>query len=85
MIEVKLTTEEAKSLEQFVEDHMYLCQAELMGEDVPEEWSPYSVYDGCPTCDSREYLMATFDWLNVNKSVNVFVEDTHVDESQTLF
>jgi hypothetical protein len=75
MQEVKLTTDQAKSLETFVEDHMRGCSMYLYDEeDVREGFEPYGPYDGCETCDSREYLMAAFDWLKSNNLVDIFVE-----------
>lgn len=75
MIEIKITTEQAEKLEEFVQQHIEFCQADLMGEDVPEDWSPYSAYDGCGTCETREYLMATFDWLKHNNVLDFYIED----------
>ena len=43
-------------------------------EDVREGWEPYDLYDGCDVCDTREQLMATFDWLKSNGLVDVYVE-----------
>jgi hypothetical protein len=75
MQEIKLTTEQAKALETFIEDHMIGCSMYLYDEeDVREGFEPYGLYDGCETCDSRENLMATFDWLRSNNLVDIFVE-----------
>jgi hypothetical protein len=76
MIEVKLTHEEAEKLETFVSDHMQMCYNELFedSEANPEDWQPYDLFDGCETCESREQLMATFDWLRSNDKVDIFVE-----------
>lgn len=82
MIEVKLSTEDAQHLENFVEEHMVYCMQELDGmspeehpTEFPDKWSTYGPFCGCMTCESREYLMATFDWLRRNKIVDVYVED----------
>lgn len=85
MIEIKMTTKQAESLEQFVEEHMYLCQTELMGDAVPDDWTSFSPYCGCGTCETREYLMATFSWLKNNNLVEIYVEDVNSDEQATLF
>jgi hypothetical protein len=76
MIEVKLTHEEAEKLETFVSDHMQMCYNELFedSEVNPVDWQPYDLFDGCETCESREQLMATFDWLRSNGKVDIFVE-----------
>ena len=63
MIEVVLTTKEAKRLETFIGDHRSMCMSYLYDDVVPEDWEPYELYDGCETCETREHLMATFDWL----------------------
>jgi hypothetical protein len=76
MIEVKLTHQEAERLESFVTDHMQMCYNELFDEENnPEDWQPYDLFDGCETCESREQLMATFDWLRSNGKVDIFVEE----------
>jgi hypothetical protein len=76
MIEVKLTHQEAERLESFVSDHMQMCYNELFDEEnSTEDWQPYDIFDGCETCESREQLMATFDWLRSNDKVDIFVEE----------
>jgi hypothetical protein len=47
----------------------------LYDDVVPEDWEPYDLYDGCETCETREHLMATFDWLKSNGKIDIFVED----------
>lgn len=81
MIEIKITTEQARHLENFVEDHMMYCMQELDGmtpeespEEFPENWSSYGPYDGCTTCDSRENIMATLDWLRRNDILDLYIE-----------
>lgn len=76
MIKVKLTHEEAEKLETFISDHMQMCYNELFedSEANSKDWTPYDLFDGCETCESREQLMATFDWLRSNGKVDVFVE-----------
>lgn len=81
MIEIKLNIEDAKHLENFVEEHMTYCMQELDGmapeehpEEFPDNWSAYGPFCGCMTCESREYLMATFDWLRRNDIVDLYVE-----------
>jgi hypothetical protein len=75
MIEVILTTKEAKRLEVFIEDHRAMCMNYLYDDVVPEDWEPYDLYDGCETCETREQLMATFDWLKSNGKVDIYVGD----------
>lgn len=75
MIDIILTTEEAKHLERFVGDHRDMCMSYLYDDVVPEDWEPYDIYDGCETCETREHLMATFDWLKSNGKVHIYVGD----------
>ena len=75
MIDLPITFEQAESLEAFVSLHMYNCYAELNEiEDIPDDWSSYDPYCGCETCESREMLMATFDWLRQNGIVDIYVK-----------
>lgn len=75
MKKVELKELEAKQLENFVEDHMSGCYMSLHDEeDVREDFEPYGVYCGCQTCDTREHLMATFDWLRTQKLIDIYVE-----------
>lgn len=84
MFEVKLTTEQAKSLENSIYFHMEMCQNEAMGEDVPEDWEPYAPYCGCQTCETREYLLSIFEWFKQNGIIDVYIEDGDTNED-TLF
>lgn len=73
--QIALSTKQAQELETFVQDHMNACYVQLYDEeDVREDWQPYDAYCGCDTCNSRESLMATFDWLRSNDIVDIFVQ-----------
>ena len=73
--QIALSFDQAHALETFVQDHMNACYMHLYDEeDVREDWQPYDAYCGCDTCNSRESLMATFDWLRSNNIVDVYVE-----------
>jgi hypothetical protein len=85
MIEIKLTQSEAERLEQHVEEHMMYCLEELNGEEVPVGWSSFDPYCGCSTCESREYLMSTFNWLKENGIVDIYVESSGDSGENTLF
>ena len=75
MFEIKLTEEQAKEMEQFVENHMSGCYMSLYDEeDVPEDFETYGAYCGCQTCDTREYLMSAFDWLRSRQILDLHVE-----------
>lgn len=81
MIEIKLTTKQAEGLQNHVGRHMDLCLESLEMDDcsfVTEEgelFEPFGLYCGCNVCNSREQLMATFEFLRKNNIVDVFVED----------
>ena len=86
MKKIALTSDQARSLENFVEDHITYCMQELDGtdpeespEEFPENWGSYGPFCGCLTCESREYLMATFDWMRRNKIADIYVEDKNVE------
>ncbi len=74
MQEIKLTTLEAEQLQNFITDHRNSCYNFLYEDDIKDNWEPYDLYDGCETCETREQLMATFDWLKKNKLVDVYIE-----------
>ena len=75
MQEIALTTEQAEKLQSFITDHRNACYAYLYDEEeVIEGWEPYDIYDGCEVCETREQLMATFDWLKSNGLVDVYVK-----------
>lgn len=80
MIEIKINTQQAQELEQYLYQHMELCETDLMGEEVPEDWSPFGIYDGCQVCQAREYLMATFQFLR-NKEILDFYVDNELDNN----
>ena len=86
MIEIKLTTEQAKQLENMVENHMYLCSCEANGldEEIPAGWQPFGPYCGCTTCETREYLMCLTQFLREQGLADIYVEDVIQDEN-TLF
>lgn len=74
MIEVVLTEQEAKALEDALIYHMEQCFNTLYDtEEVAEDWEPYQPFDGCSNCETREMLMKTFEWLRNNKDLAVYV------------
>lgn len=84
MYNVRLTTAQAEGLEAAVEEHMVYCSYEINGleDEIPESWEPFGPFCGCQTCESREFLMATFDYLRKQGIVDVYIRD--IDEN-TLF
>lgn len=81
MIEVQLTSEQAEGLQKFVSNHMENCMESLDQEDCSfvtpegEIFETYAPYCGCETCNTREQLMATFDYLRKSGIVDIFVGD----------
>jgi len=76
MTEVELTVEEAKDLEDTLIYHMEQCFNILYDEEaVDEDFEPWQPFDGCSNCESREWLMTTFQWLKDNKGIAIYVED----------
>lgn len=75
MIEINLTEDQAIDLQNSVDDHMMLCYEVIdhEGEELPEYLNDVSMYCGCHVCETREHLMATFNWLRVNKIVDISV------------
>jgi len=76
MIEVVLTEKEAKALEDTLVYHMEQCFNSLYDTgEVADGWEPWQPFDGCSNCETREYLMTTFNWLKDNKDLAIYVED----------
>jgi len=75
MIEINLTENQAEQLQASVDEHMMLCYEAMDHdeEELPEYLNQYSLYCGCHVCETREYLMATFNWLRNNKIVDIAV------------
>lgn len=84
MFDIPISTEMAKHLENYVEEHMLLCQDSLLEEleDQNSDFEPYAPYCGCSTCETRESLMATFEWLRNNNIVDIYVEDTDKNQEK---
>ena len=59
---IKLTEQQAEGLQTFVTNHIMSCKMSIY-DDTDEDFEPYELYCGCDVCDTREYLMATFDYL----------------------
>lgn len=75
MQEIGLTSEQAEKLQAFVTDHRNTCYSYLYDEQEDQDGpQPYDLYDGCEVCETREQLMATFDWLKSNGIVDIYVK-----------
>lgn len=60
---IKLSQKQKEGLETFITDHMMSCRFFLDNMD-DENFQPYdSRYCGCDVCETKEYLMATFDYF----------------------
>lgn len=80
MNEISLTPDQAVGLQQFVETHLDNCLESIDRDEefVTEEgalFEPYDIFCGCHVCMTREYIMATFDYLKQNNIVDIYVED----------
>lgn len=75
MIEVNLTEQQATELQNYVDEHMDRCYQviDFDGEDLPKDLDDVSMYCGCHICETREHLMATFNWLRANELVDIAV------------
>jgi hypothetical protein len=75
MPEIKIPEAIAKDLEEYLEYHMSNCfdSLHLEPEELPEGWEPFDAYCGCFTCESREWLMATFSFLKGAGLADVYV------------
>jgi hypothetical protein len=87
MPEIKIPEDIAKQLEGYLEFHMSNCFESLHADEseLPEDWQPFDAYCGCFTCESREWLMATFAFLKNAGIADVYVSNEVKDESPTLF
>lgn len=76
----------AKELEAYLEFHMSNCFESIHAseDELPEGWQPFDAYCGCFTCESREWLMATFAFLKNAGIADVYVGKSNEDSS-TLF
>lgn len=60
---IKLSIKQKEGLETFITDHMMACRF-FLDNTENENFQPYdSRYCGCDVCETKEYLMATFDYL----------------------
>jgi len=84
MINIVLETAEAEVLQQAVEQHLDLCYLAIECEynDMTEEelilmddFKPFDVFCGCPTCVAREIIMKTFEYLNYIGKVNITLKE----------
>ena len=86
MQEVIIPEHLAKELENYLEFHMTMCFESLYSEsnETTEDWvGPFDAFCGCFTCESREWLMATFTFLRNAGIVSLYVgkdEPTLFDE-----
>lgn len=65
MIDISLTEKQAVLLQDAVDEHMARCWEviDYEGEDLPEYLDDVAMYCGCNVCETREHLMAVFNWF----------------------
>jgi hypothetical protein len=75
MLNINLTTEQAESLQQAVDEHMERCWQviDFEGEELPEYLDDVAMYCGCHVCETREHLIATFNYLRSANIVDIDV------------
>jgi hypothetical protein len=59
---ITLSKSQREGLEIFVSNHMMNCHMYIDNEEE-FDFEPYAPYCGCEVCETREYLMSTFDYL----------------------
>jgi hypothetical protein len=76
MNKIDLTQEQATALQNAVDEHMDRCYEviDFEGEELPEYLSDVDIYCGCHVCNTREHLMATFNYLRDAGIVDIAVE-----------
>jgi len=76
MNKINLTQEQATALQNAVDEHMDRCYEviDFEGEELPEYLSDVDMYCGCHVCNTREHLMATFNYLRDAGIVDIAVE-----------
>jgi len=76
MNKIDLTQEQATALQNAVDEHMDRCYEviDFEGEELPEYLSDVDMYCGCHVCNTREHLMATFNYLRDAGIVDITVE-----------
>lgn len=72
MINLTITTEQAEGLEQFLQQH--IDNLYNYDDELENDIFTYGPYDACDTCNTREYLMATFDYLRSASILNLVIE-----------
>lgn len=75
MIEINITEEQAKSLQNAVDYHMERCYSvlDVDGESIPEDLEDVEMYCGCHVCETREHIMAVVNWFRDNNIADIAV------------
>jgi len=76
MNKIDLTQEQATALQNAVDEHMDRCYEviDFEGEELPYYLADVEQYCGCHVCNTREHLMATFNYLRDAGIVDIAVE-----------
>lgn len=76
MNKIDLTQEQATELQKAVDEHMDRCYEviDFEGEELPYYLTDVEQYCGCHVCNTREHLMATFNYLRDAGIVDIAVE-----------
>lgn len=75
MIEINLTEKQAQLLQDAVDDHMSRCYEviDFDGDELPGYLDDVAMYCGCHVCETREHLMATFNWFRFMNIADISV------------
>ena len=66
MITIKLTPNQERELNEYVETHVDNCiewANQIENDEEPTEFEPFESFCSCRTCIQRETLYATFKYL----------------------
>lgn len=88
MIKIALEEAEAEELQKFVQEHIDKCYEQMdydsccndmscYSEEQIEElenFEPYGPFCGCDTCQTREYIMATTEFLRFIGKADIYVK-----------
>jgi hypothetical protein len=86
MQEFKISEEDAKDLQWYVDAHISSCFESVDDPDYEFQsgLEPFGVFCGCLTCQTREYLMAIFTFLRNRGIVDIYVGNIDLEDLDNL-
>jgi hypothetical protein len=76
MRQIKINREQEKQLNHYVENHLSQCYSVLLDEDCDDSFQSFDVFCGCHTCVQRETLHAAFEYLRLNKILELTPDES---------